>query len=341
MIRFGIVGCGHIAAKHVEAIKNVHGAVLQALCDSDAERMRPWAEDGIAAYLQYRDMLQDPCVDVVIICTPSGLHADMAVQAAQAGKHVVVEKPLALTLLDAERVIAACSKHKVKLAVVHPNRYRPAIVQLKKMLDEGRFGKLSHASVKLRWNRNQDYYNQSPWRGTRAMDGGVLMNQGIHSMDLLAWLMGPAVKVRAMSATRLRNIEMEDVALAVVQFADGALGSVEVASTVYPNNLEEEIALFGEHGSAVIGGPTAHWIKYWNFASLDKQEALAFVEHTHLNPFGEPGHTHMIRDMVEAIRDDRDPHVSGEDGKRALQMVLDIYDASVNQRSSEEQLISL
>jgi UDP-N-acetyl-2-amino-2-deoxyglucuronate dehydrogenase len=186
MIKFAIIGCGHIAAKHAEAINACEGAVLRAVYDTNrinAERVASQASADI--YPDLDDMLADPEIDAVCICTPSGLHADQAVKAARAGKHVVVEKPIALTLEDADAILAACRDNGVKLTVVHPNRFRPAITFLKEAIREGRFGTLSHLNVTVRWNRGQAYYDQAPWRGTREFDGGVLMNQAIHALDLM------------------------------------------------------------------------------------------------------------------------------------------------------------
>ncbi|HEU4963700.1 MAG TPA: Gfo/Idh/MocA family oxidoreductase, partial [Bacilli bacterium] len=265
MIRFAIVGCGHIAKKHIEGIHKTEGAELAAFCDTNPERLSEFQEQyGVAGYLSLEEMLEaDPSIDVVSICTPSGIHAPLAVQAAKAKKHLVVEKPIALTLRDADAIIDACRENGVKLAVVHPNRFRPVVVELRKAIDQGRFGKISHVKATVRWNRNQAYYDQAAWRGTKTMDGGVLMNQAIHNLDLLLWLAGPVVEVGAHTATRLRDIEAEDVAVATLQFDNGALGLIEAAATIYPKNLEESLAIFGETGSAIVGGPTANWIKHW------------------------------------------------------------------------------
>ena len=253
MIRYGIVGCGHIAKKHVAAIKAVEGAELVAVCDTNEERLSEFAVDGVRGYTDLKDMLASD-VDVVCICTPSGIHAPLTIQAAEAKKHVIVEKPMALTLEDADRMIDACEKNGVKMAVVHPNRFRPAVVELRKQLEQGAFGKIGHANATVRWNRNQAYYDQAPWRGTKAMDGGVLMNQAIHNMDLLLWMMGDIEEISSYHATRIRNIEAEDTSVSVIRFKNGALGVLEAAVTIYPKNLEESLSIFGEKGTAVIGG---------------------------------------------------------------------------------------
>ncbi|MGA8942229.1 MAG: Gfo/Idh/MocA family oxidoreductase [Thermoactinomyces sp.] len=321
MIRYGIVGCGHIAKKHVAAIEATQGAELVAVCDTNEERLKEFATDGVQGFKDLGELLKTD-VDVVCICTPSGLHPQLTIQAAEAKKHVIVEKPMALTLEDADRMIAACEQNGVKMAVVHPNRFRPAVVELRKMLEEGAFGKIGHANATVRWNRNQAYYDQAPWRGTKAMDGGVLMNQAIHNMDLLLWMMGDIEEVSSYSATRIRNIEAEDTSVSVIRFRNGALGVLEAAVTVYPKNLEESLSIFGEKGTAVISGRTANWIKEWKFEGLPDEAAQAVIEKVNQDPFGIPGHQWIIQDMTEAIREDRQPVVSGEEGRKALSFVI-------------------
>lgn len=328
-MNFAIVGCGHIAKKHAEAIQNIEGANLVAVCDKVPEAMHYYVENyGAKPYQDLKEMLSDPTIDVVNICTPSGLHAPIAVEAAKAKKHVIVEKPIALTSEDADLIIQACRENNVKLAVVHPNRFRPVVQELKKLMEEDRFGKLSHVNATVRWNRNQAYYDQAPWRGTKALDGGVLMNQAIHNIDLLIWLMGDVKEVYSMVATRLRNIEAEDVSVGVVRFKNGALGVVEAATTIYPKNLEESLSIFGETGTAIIGGTNATQFNHLVIESLDDEETNAIIEKVKANPLGKPGHQCIIEDMIEAIKKDREPIVNGEDGKRALQFVLAFYESA-------------
>jgi UDP-N-acetyl-2-amino-2-deoxyglucuronate dehydrogenase len=344
-MNFAIVGCGHIAKKHAEAIQNIEGANLVAVCDKVPQAMDEYVKKyGARSYEDLADMLSDPSIDVVNICTPSGLHAPIAVEAAKAKKHVIVEKPIALTLEDADLIINTCKENNVKLAVVHPNRFRPVVQELKRLMDEGRFGKLSHANATVRWNRNQAYYDQAPWRGTKALDGGVLMNQAIHNIDLLIWLIGDVEEVYSMSATRLRNIEAEDVSTGVVRFKNGALGVVEAATTIYPKNLEESLSIFGEAGTAIISGTTATQFKHLAIESLNDEEINAIIEKVKANSLGKPGHQCIIEDMIEAIQEDREPIVNGEDGKRALQLVLAFYESAEKKQRviiNEDKLISI
>jgi len=328
-MKFAIIGCGHIAHKHAEAIATADGAVLHAVYDTNCINAERFSQKyGCRVYGDLDELLQDPQIDIVNICTPTGLHAPLTIKAAHAGKNVIVEKPIALTLADADAMIEACSTSGVKLAVVHPNRFRPAVMALKQAIDEGKFGKLSHINATVRWNRDQSYYDQAAWRGTKAMDGGVLMNQAIHNLDLMLWLGGPVREVQAYTATRFRQIEAEDIAVAVVRFESGALGVVEAAATVYPRNLEETISVFGETGTAAIGGPTANWIRHWTFESMPQEQAEQLIGSIEADPFGMPGHHHIVSDMIDAVRNERKPVVSGEDGKHALALALSVYEAA-------------
>jgi UDP-N-acetyl-2-amino-2-deoxyglucuronate dehydrogenase len=329
-INFAIVGCGHIANKHIEAIRNVNGAHLAALCDTNIKQLEQFSIDNnVPGYTSIEEMLsEDKSIDLVCICTPSGIHASLAIKAAEAKKHVIIEKPIALTLKDADAIINACEKNGVKLSIVHPNRFRPAIVELKKAMDDGLFGKISHANATVRWNRNQDYYDQAAWRGSKAMDGGVLMNQAIHNLDLLVWLLGGVNDVKAFTATRLRDIECDDVAVASIRFNSGALGVIEAATTIYPKNYEESLSIFGEKGSAVIAGQNANRIRHWVFESLSDDISQQIIKSIDEDPNGISGHQHIITDMMYAIKHNRKPIITGEDGRNALKLVLAIYEAA-------------
>lgn len=329
MIRFAIVGCGHIARKHAEAIQNTAGAQLVAVCDTVEERMQPYVEEyRVTAYSSLEELLKATDIDVVTICTPSGYHRDIAVQAAHAGKHVVVEKPIALTIEDADAIIEACEKNGVKLSVVHPNRFRPAVEELRKAVAAGRFGTLSHANATVRWNRNQEYYEQAPWRGTKALDGGVLMNQAIHNLDLLLWIMGDVAEVQAFTATRAHDIETDDVAVGVVRFKNGALGVIEATVNMYPKNLEETLSVFGTTGTVKLGGTTVSQIEHWNIAGMTEVEVEELLQRVKGDPLGVPGHQRIMEDMVEAIRDNRSPVVTGHDGRNVLAFIQMLYQVS-------------
>lgn len=328
-IRFAIVGCGHIAKKHAEAIKNTEGAELVAVCDTIPANMEFYtSEYGAKPYINYDEMILNQEIDVINICTPSGSHAPLTIKAANAGKHVVVEKPIALSLKDTDSMIEACEKNNVKMAVLHPNRFRPAMLELRKAMDEGRFGKLSHANATVRWNRDQAYFDQAPWRGTKEFDGGVLMNQAIHNLDLLVWMMGDVEEVYSMAATRFRKIEAEDVSTGVVRFKNGSLGVIEAATTIYPKNFEESLSIFGESGTVKIGGKTANFVEHWQMESIDEEAAEKIKAGVKENPFGKPGHQWIIEDMIMAIKEDREPVVNGTEGKKALELVLALYESA-------------
>lgn len=330
MINFAIVGMGHIANKHMEAIKKAEGANLFAVCDTNPDRLES-VPGHVKKYTDLKQMLvENPDIDVVNICVPSGLHAGLTRIVAEQKRHIVVEKPMSLKLEDSEEMIKVVRENGVKLAVVHPNRFRPAIQKLKDAMES--IGKLSHANATVRWNRNQAYYDQAEWRGTKEFDGGVLMNQAIHDIDLMLWLMGPVESVQAMAATRLRKIETEDVAAAVVQFKSGALGIIEAATTIYPSNLEESIAVFGETGSVKISGRNANFVETWNIEGVSEEEAEKIKEEIKADPFGKPGHQCIIEDMVTAVREDRDPVVTGQDGLAPVKLILAILQSAETEK---------
>ncbi|HWJ76487.1 MAG TPA: Gfo/Idh/MocA family oxidoreductase [Niallia sp.] len=327
-VKFAIVGIGHIAKKHIQAIKDIENAELVALCDNDPNRLEEYSRE-YKVFTDLEEMLKTcPEINVVNICVPSGLHAKLTVLCAKYGKHVIVEKPIALKLEDAKQMIDVCQQNNVKLAVIHPNRFRPAIMELKQKVDSDSFGKLSHANATVRWNRNQAYYEQAPWRGTKEFDGGVLMNQAIHNLDLLIWMMGPIESVQAMAATRVRKIEAEDVAGAVVKFKNGALGIIEATTAIYPENLEESLSIFGENGSAKISGKNANFIETWNFKDVSEESSNELKEKVKQDPFGKPGHHCIIEDMVNAIHEDRTPVVTGQDGLAPVKLILAILESA-------------
>jgi UDP-N-acetyl-2-amino-2-deoxyglucuronate dehydrogenase len=328
MINFAIVGMGHIANKHIEAIQKADGAKLYAICDNNPARLE-MDLPNVKKYTDLQQMLiENKEIDVVDICVPSGLHSKLTQIVAEQKRHIIVEKPMSLKLEDAEDMIKYANENGVKLAVVHPNRFRPAVQKLKAEIDKSSFGKMSHANATVRWNRNQEYFDQAEWRGTKEFDGGVLMNQAIHDLDLMLWLMGPVESVQAMAATRLRNIETEDVAGAVVRFKSGALGIIEATTNIYPRNLEESIALFGEKGTAKISGSTANYIETWDFDSISEEEAEQVKRNIKEDPFGKPGHQCIVEDMVKAIEVDRSPIVTGEDGLAPVKLILAILESA-------------
>lgn len=270
MLNFAIIGCGRISYKHVEAIANNHSeARLIAVCDTIEERAKKKAEEyvekmasqGILVempkiYTHYEELLKDSAVDIVTIATESGKHARVSIDAMNAGKHVIVEKPMAMSIEDADRMIEASERNNVKLCVCHQNRFNPAVQKLRQAVEEGRFGRIFAGNARVLWNRNEDYYMQAPWRGTREQDGGCLMNQCIHNIDLLQWMLGGEVEqVNAMLGNFTHPyIEMEDYGSIQIRFKNGVIGNVEGTVCVYPQDLEETLTILGEKGTVVIGG---------------------------------------------------------------------------------------
>lgn len=336
-MNFAIVGCGFIAKKHAQAIKKIEGAKLIAVCDRVPELMEPYvAEFGVTPYTDFAEMLKHNSIDVVNICTPSGSHATLAELAASHGKHIIVEKPIAMNIEETDRIIDSANKHNVKLAVVHPNRFRPVTMKLKEILDQNLLGKISHALCIVNWNRGQEYYDQAPWRGTKQFDGGVLMNQAIHNLDLLQWYLGEPEEVFSMGATRLRNIEAEDVSTGIVRFKSGVLATVQASTTVYPKNYEESITIFGEKGTVKIGGANALFFETLDIEGESENDIDEMIQQIKQDPWGQPGHEAIIADMIDAIVQDRLPAVTGEDGKNAINLVLSFYESA-----DKAQLVNL
>ncbi|MFC3210886.1 Gfo/Idh/MocA family protein [Planomicrobium okeanokoites] len=332
-MNFAIIGCGFIAKKHALAIKNISNAELIAVCDRVPETMEFYKNEyGAKPYLDSVEMLKDKNIDVVCICTPSGLHAVIAEEVAAAKKHIVLEKPIAMTLEETDRIINAAKENDVKLTIVHPNRFRTAVQETKKILDQNLLGKISHANCIVNWNRGQEYYNQAPWRGTKTHDGGVLMNQAIHNLDLLLWFMGTPAEIFSMEATRLRNIEAEDVSTGVIRFENGAIANVQAATTVYPKNFEESITIFGEKGTLKIGGSNALYFEHLEIQDLSESDMKLIIEKVESDPWGTPGHQRIIEEMIFALENNIDPAVTGEDGKNALKLVLAFYESAESKK---------
>jgi predicted dehydrogenase len=280
-VRLGLIGCGAISRKYGEIAKTATDFGIVAVADTNPEAAQRFvgaycADRGqVSTYPDYRALLEDPDVDAVVVATPSGLHASIGYDALDAGKHCLIEKPLALSVRDASRLTEKAEAERKCLGTVHPNREYPTSRMAYDAVHQGSLGILSHAVAVLRWNRPQRYYDEAPWRKTRVMDGGVLFNQAWHVLDLLLWFMGPVESVTAMAAKRLHQIEIDDVVLLALKFGCGALGSVEATTNVYPSNLEESISVFGSTGTVVLGGARTDAIKLWRVAGADESEILA------------------------------------------------------------------
>ncbi|MDJ0332963.1 Gfo/Idh/MocA family oxidoreductase [Planococcus sp. S3-L1] len=332
-MNFAIIGCGFIAKKHALAISNISGANLIAVCDRIPGTMDYYIESyGATPYTDSVEMLKDSLIDIVCICTPSGLHAAITEEVAAAKKHIVLEKPIAMTLDETNRIINAAKINGVKLTIVHPNRFRTVVQEAKKILDQKMLGKISHINCLVNWNRGQEYYDQAPWRGTKVHDGGVLMNQAIHNLDLLLWFMGKPNEIFSMDATRLRDIEAEDVSTGVIRFESGALANVQASVTVYPKNFEESLTIFGEKGTIKIGGSNALYFEKLEVEGLNDYQIEEIINRVERDPWGIPGHQRIIEEMIHAIEKNHDPAVTGEDGKRALELVLAFYKSAQSKK---------
>jgi len=330
-LNFALVGCGRIAKRHSELLghNQIKNAKLVAVCDLVPQKAKKIAaEFSVPYFTDMHEMMRSESVDVVVVLTESGKHAEHVVALAHYGKHIVVEKPMALTLDDADAMIAACVKAGAKLYVVKQNRFNVPVIKLREALEAGRFGKLVMGTVRVRWCRPQSYYDQDKWRGTWAMDGGVLTNQASHHVDLLEWIMGEVDSVFAMSATALANIEAEDTAVVTLRFKNGALGVIEATTAVRPRDLEGSISVLGEGGTVEIGGFAVNQMKTWNFVKPEKDDEKVMNDYS-VNPpnvYGF-GHQAYYEHVVDCILNDTQHLVDGLVGRKSLELINAIYES--------------
>lgn len=332
-MKYALIGCGRISTNHVKAVLNNHLDFV-AVCDVIPEHMEAVLskhdlqnEESIKRYTDYKKMIEENDIELVSIATESGIHAEIALYCIEHGINVIIEKPMAMNIADANKIIELSDKMGVKVSACHQNRFNIAVQEMRKAVETGRFGKLSHGSIHVRWNRNQDYYTQAPWRGTWAQDGGALMNQCIHGIDLLRWMMGEEVdEVYGVTRQQFHHyLEAEDIGMAVVKFKNGAVATIEGTTNVYPQNLEETLYLFGENGTVKLGGKSTNNIDVWNFADeTEKDQANKGLEEQTSNVYGN-GHTSLFTDVIDAIQNNRKPYVDARAGKNALEMILAIY----------------
>jgi UDP-N-acetyl-2-amino-2-deoxyglucuronate dehydrogenase len=327
--RVAVVGCGRISKNHFEALEHIEGLSLSAVCDSDPERAREAGEQHrVPWFRSYEEMLAEAPAEIVTIATPSGLHPQQGILAAQAGKHVITEKPMAISLSAADELVQACDAAGVHLFVVKQNRLNSTVQLVRRAIDKGRFGRIYMANATVRWARPQEYYDQAPWRGTWEFDGGAFMNQASHYVDLLQWLVGPVESVIAKTATLARRIETEDSGIAVLRFRSGALGSIEVTMLTYPRNLEGSLTILGEKGTVKIGGTAVNRIEHWTFADYDDDDKL--VESVNTTPpsvYGF-GHEAYYRNVLAVLRGQAKPDTDGRAGRKSLELILGIYESA-------------
>ena len=338
-MKYALIGCGRISVNHIEAARS-NKLDFVAMCDIVPEVMQEKAEyfglETVRKYIDYKELLEKEKPELVAIATESGKHASIALDCISAGCNVIIEKPIALSIADADRIINAGKKAGVVVCANHQNRFNNSVQYIRKAIERGRFGKLSHGTAHVRWNRGNSYYSQASWRGTWAQDGGCLMNQCIHNIDLLRWMMGDDVEEVIAYTDQLEHpyLETEDLGMALVKFSNGSYGLIEGTTNVYPQNLEETLYIFGEKGTAKAAGTSNNIIEEWKFADGldDPDEVKKNFSENPPNIYGF-GHIPLYKDVIEAIKNHRAPLVDAEAGKRALELVLAIYKAAAEHRS--------
>ena len=330
---YALIGCGRIAPSHIKAARE-NGFHIAAVCDIDERQIDTLFDAcalsgaeraGIRRYTDYDKMLEEEALTLVSIALPSGLHARCACSVIRRGVNVIVEKPIAMSLKDADEIIRLSEEYGVTVSACHQNRFNRAVQAMRAALEAGRFGTLSNAAVTVRWHRDEAYYAQADWRGKWQSDGGTLMNQCIHGIDLLRWMCGDEI-VSVYGKTRRRlhpYIEAEDFGAAVIEFKNGILATVEGTVNVNADDMEEHLTLIGSAGTVKLGGTSANKVEYWRFDDKPEETVENADEHT-VNVYGN-GHTALFADVAEAIRQGRPPYVDARAGRRALETVLAIY----------------
>jgi len=334
-IKIAVIGCGRISLNHFKAIKQHHNSFeLVAVCDNNPLALeKATSETGAAGYSQLKTLLENTEFDLAAICTPSGIHAQQVSQCAEAGCHVMTEKPMATRWKDGLQMVKACDKAGVHLFVVKQNRRNATIQLLKKAIDKDRFGRIYMVHINVFWTRPQAYYDSAKWRGTWEFDGGALMNQASHYVDLLDWLIGPLESVQAMTGTLARHIEVEDTAVMNVRWRSGALGSMSVTMLTYPKNLEGSITIIGEKGTVRVGGVAVNEIQHWEFAEPeedDKKIHEASYETTSVYGFGHPLY---YENVIKTLRGEAEAETDGREGLRSLELLIAAYLSARDERT--------
>lgn len=326
-IRFGVVGCGRIAANHFDALqRHAARARLAAVCDNDpAALARAVEHTGARGFASFEQLLESRAIDVAVLCTPSGLHPAQAIQAARRGIHVVTEKPMATRWSDGLAMVKACDEAGVRLFVVKQNRRNATLQLVKAAMDSGRFGRIYMVVINVFWSRPQAYYDSAKWRGTWEFDGGALMNQASHYVDLVDWLVGPVESVQAYVATLARNIQVEDTATVGVRWRSGALGSINVTMLTYPKNYEGSLTIIGEKGTVRVGGVAVNEIQQWQFAdSRPEDDAVAKASYETTSVYGF-GHPLYYDNVIRTLRGEAEAETDGREGLRSLEILIASY----------------
>ncbi len=339
MIKIGLLGCGRISKNHFEAIAQQKDAQVVACCDIIPERAKEAAEKYNIPFwtTKYEEMLKRDDIDLISICTPSGLHPEHGIQAAKASKHVLTEKPMACRLNEADELIKACEEAGVKLFVVLQNRLNPSIQLVRRAFDEGRFGRIYMITSNVFWTRPQDYYDMSPWRGTWKLDGGAFMNQASHYVDMVQWFGGPIEEVKSITATLARNIEAEDTGAAIIRFENGAIGSINVTMLTYPKNLEGSITILGEKGTVRVAGTSMNKIEQWDF--VDQQPYDVGIDQHNTEPTSVYGfgHAGYYRNVINTLQGKNHPISDGLEGRKSLRLLTQIYKEKSDYINSEKR----
>lgn len=317
MIKIGLIGCGRISKNHFEAIAQQPDAQCIACCDIIEDRAQEAAQQhNIPTWTtSYDQMLSDTNIDLISICTPSGLHPEHGIQAAKAGKHVLTEKPMACRLAEADELIKACDEAGVKLFVVLQNRLNPSIQLVRRAFEEGRFGQIYMITSNIFWTRPQDYYDMATWRGTWKLDGGAFMNQAAHYVDMVQWFGGPTEEVKSITATLARNIEAEDTGSAIIRFQGGTIGSINVTMLTYPKNLEGSITILGEKGTVCISGVAMNKIEHWEFTDHQPYDLELEKANTHPSSVYGFGHRLYYKDVIKCLLEKSEPISNGVEGR--------------------------
>lgn len=334
-MKYALIGCGRISPNHIVAAQK-NGLDIVALCDLKKENIVDKIKkfdlaSDMNIYTNYMEMLEEKKPELVAIATESGKHAKIALDCMDYGCNLIIEKPITLSIEDANLIVDKANRLNLKVCACHQNRFNKSIKKIREAVEKNRFGKMFYGTAHVRWCRDHEYYDRASWRGTWEQDGGALMNQCIHNIDLLRWMMGDEVEEVVGMTDRLHHdyIEAEDLGIALIKFKNGSYGIVEGTTNVYPKNLEETLYLFGEKGTVKAGGQSVNVIEEWRFSDMldDPEEIKRQFHENPPNVYGY-GHTPLYADVIDAIQNDRKPYVDAEAGKRALELVLAIYKSS-------------
>ncbi len=341
-LKFALIGCGRISASHIKAIlDNFEDAELVSVCDLIKDRAEQKADEYLnysrersvsviqpKVFTDYQEMLQKEDINVCVVCTESGYHAEISLYCQNLKKHILVEKPMAMSILDADRMIQAAQKNNLKLAVCHQNRFNPPIQKLRQAINEERFGRIFAGTARILWNRNKEYYDKANWRGTWKLDGGCLINQCTHNIDLLQWMINSEIhSVYGQTANYMHPyIQTEDYGSIIIKFKNGAIGNIEGTVSVYPKNLKETLTILGEKGTVIIGGIAVNKILVWDFKDkIDSLEEIQQKYDTEIpNVYGN-GHSPLYKDFIDSIRNNGNPLIDGNEGKKSLSIILMAY----------------